>query len=231
MRDAGRAQPPLRHETVGRRPGVQGTWRLPVDVHEVLLHDDAQLREVEVSIGDLQRVVGPLDEIESLRERSIPLGQLETQAEAASPVLFHDAQHVRPLHGASLLEPRQRVGKPHQTATRVEGAQQNAAALHRDDEDRHGHDVGSRLRSPYFDLELDDPSKVVERGKVSDHHCHRCRTGANYARLVIVPEPSERCLPHLGPARGRRSSVGSGPPSSRADRCGMMQSAEQERDR
>ena len=84
----GVAEAPLGDEAVGRRPAVQRAARLAVDVLFVLLDDDAELGEVQVGVSGLERIVGPLDEVDPHVERGLPLRQLQRARRArrrASP--------------------------------------------------------------------------------------------------------------------------------------------------
>ena len=66
----------------------------PVRLSFVPVDDDAKLREIEVSDASIQRVEGPLDELDATCQRRFPLCELERQGGpiALSPVLDQSNQ-------------------------------------------------------------------------------------------------------------------------------------------
>lgn len=107
--DVRRRDVPGGDEPIRGRALMQRAAGHAVDVLQIILGDDPEAREVEVRVRGLQRIVGPLDQVEALRQRAIALRELQAIADARSPVLRIDAEHVRPLHRASVLQSRQRV--------------------------------------------------------------------------------------------------------------------------
>ena len=144
---------------------MQRARRLAVDVLLVLLDDDAQLGEIEMGVQRLHRIEGPLDEIETHRQRAIALHQLQTVADAVSSVVLNDAEHVRPLRRPPFSDAGQRVHKADHPLA-VERADQDAAAFDADRENRDGYDV-IVPRPPDLALELDDRRELDARRQVA----------------------------------------------------------------
>jgi hypothetical protein len=127
--------------------------------------DDAELGEVEVGVHRLQRIVGPLDQVEAHRHRSIALHQLQRPAQTGAAIAVDDPRHVRPLRRLAVLDAGQRVDEADH-ALAVECADQDAAAVHRHGEDRHRHDIVI-AGTPDLPLELDDLGELFESGEIT----------------------------------------------------------------
>src|SRR5262249_31865619 len=128
----------------------------------------AQSCEVQMRVWSLQRIEGPLDQVQALRQRALTLRQLQLMAQAAAAVLLVDAEHVRPLHHAAVLQARDRKDEAPERAA-LERAYQNSPALDDDREDRSRHDI-LVFTAPYAPLELHGVRKIVQRLKIAQLH-------------------------------------------------------------
>ncbi len=195
---------PRGDEAVGRRPAVQRAARLTVDVLFVLLDDDAELGEVEVGVGGLERVVGPLDEVQPHGERGLALGQLQARPEAGGAHLRRHAQHVRPLRRPAVLDRRHRVHEPAHPPAIVEGAQQDAAALDRDDEHRRRDDVLGVGVSPDGLFEGGHVAAFLERRERTD--VHQRRAGNSRSDVIFGTSVGQASRWADGPERETRTA-------------------------
>ena len=84
--------------------------------------------------------------------------------------LRRHAQHVRPLRRPAVLDRGHRVDEPAHRAAIVEGAEQDAAALDRDDQDRRRDDILGIGVAPDGLFEGGHLAAFVERGERSDLH-------------------------------------------------------------
>ena len=132
--------------------------------------DDAETREVEMGVDGLQRVVGPLDQVQPHRQRRVPLRQLQPHPEPGAARLRHHPEHVRPLARPAVLDRRNRVDETFHRALVVEGAEQDAAALDRDDQHRRRYDIFGVGVAPDDALEVGDLAAVVDGRQGADDH-------------------------------------------------------------
>ncbi len=124
-----------------------------------------------MGVERLQRIIRPLDQLDAHRESRAALRQLEQPPQAGGAGIRHHAEHVRPLCGYAALPSGNRVHEPVHLPRVVEGAEQNAAALHRDDEHGRRDDVLGIGVAPDLLFERDDLAAIVERCERADHDC------------------------------------------------------------
>jgi hypothetical protein len=109
----------------------------------------------------------------SIRSRPIAsaaaLLDLQEAAEPGAPVRLGHAQHMRPLQRPAVPEPGNRVGEPDELVLVVR-AEQDAAAVDRDDEDRHGDDVLLVGVPPDPALERDDLPEFLDGLQLANLH-------------------------------------------------------------
>ena len=171
------ANPPLSHESIGRISAVQRARGLAVDVLRVLVADDAELREVEMRVHRLERIVRPLDQIEPHREGAVALPHLQRAPHPCAAIAVDHARHVRPLRRLSPFDRGQRIDEADQ-AIGVERADENAAAVHRHGQDRHRHHFVI-TRAPDLPLERHDLRELVDGRQIAICDCRRHRMSSN----------------------------------------------------
>ena len=126
--DVRRGDPPLGDESIRGEAGPErAAGILAVDVLFVLLDEDAEPGEVEVGVDRLQRIVSPLDQVEAHVQDAAALLELQHPADASAPERRQDAQHVRPVREAAAPDRGQRVDHPHESAGRIERADEDRA--------------------------------------------------------------------------------------------------------
>src|SRR5258708_19421000 len=77
----------------------------------------------------LERIVGPLDDVDAHPERARALCQLQPQAQAGVAGVARNPEHVRPLNEPAVLQRQDRVDKPFHRPTLAEGPGKNPAPL------------------------------------------------------------------------------------------------------
>jgi hypothetical protein len=148
---------------------VENAARIPVDVLLVLLDNHAQPGEVQVGVRRLERIVGPLDQIDPHRQGVLALRQLQTETQSAIPRVEGDAEHVRPLREPPVLDARYRVDESLQRAARIQSPKQYSAPLDRDDEDRRwNHVLGVRV-APDILFQRGDGTALRQRRQFANH--------------------------------------------------------------
>jgi hypothetical protein len=116
-----------------------------------------------VGVSDLQRVEGPLHEIEASGDSVVALGELEAAANARVAVLRQYGEHVRVEVWEALTVTRQRHGEAYQCVL-MKGTDNLAPNALSNYEDTPRDDVAVAI-TPDFELKDDAPFKVFEAGK------------------------------------------------------------------
>src|SRR5512142_1892741 len=97
--------------------------------------------EVEKCVLDLERVEGPLHEIEAALQRVLPLRQLHAASQATVSVLLANGEHVRVQVEMAVTVPGNRERKADELRA-LEAADDLAADLFRDHEHAQRDEVG-----------------------------------------------------------------------------------------
>src|SRR5258708_3970440 len=116
-----------------------------------------------MGVADLQRIEGPLHQIEASGDGVVALGELEAAADAGVAVLGQDGQHVRVEVGFAVTVAGQRHGETDQGVA-IECSDYLAADALRHYKDTPGDDVAIAV-APDFDLENDAALEVFEGGE------------------------------------------------------------------
>ena len=103
-------------------------------------------------------------------ERGLALRELQSRAESRGAHLRRHTQHVRPLRRTPVLDSGHGVNEPSHGSPVVERAEQDAAALDRDDEDRRWDDVLGVGVTPDGLLERRHLAAFLERRERADVH-------------------------------------------------------------
>ncbi len=101
----------------------------------VLARGDAEPAEVQIRVLRLQRIEGPVHDVDAEPEQLVALESLEPRADAAVAELGADGEHVRPVDEPAGLDPGQSEDEADHAAIGVEGAGGHAAHLLRRPED------------------------------------------------------------------------------------------------
>src|SRR5258706_2787809 len=123
-------------------------------------------------IERLQRVVGPLNQIDAHAHRLLALREFEAKAQAARSRIRCYAKHVRPLNGPSILHSGNRIDEPLHLTRFIERAEENAAALDRYDKNSRWDDVFRVGVTPHDPLEIGDLTALFERCQRTDQHLY-----------------------------------------------------------
>src|ERR1700728_4226445 len=89
-----RIEPPLGDEPVGRQPGMQRTIGEAVAIRKEAANDHAEAREIEVAVLQVERVEGPLDQVDAASQRLVALEKFQAPAHAAIAELRQDSSDV-----------------------------------------------------------------------------------------------------------------------------------------
>src|SRR5215471_1298746 len=88
-------QTPLREEAIRRNATMQRARCNAIQIRLVATNDRPQPSNIEVRVADLQRIKGPLDELDVAGERLIALRELELPSYPLILVFREHGQHVR----------------------------------------------------------------------------------------------------------------------------------------
>src|SRR6516162_9566267 len=102
-------------------------------IDRVTTCDSPQLFNVEVGVLDLQRVKGPLNELEATGHRLLTLQQLDPSPQPSVPVILSDGEHVGVQIGVAAANTRHGQCEAYHVRA-IEGAQDLSAYLLGDDE-------------------------------------------------------------------------------------------------
>src|SRR5215469_7994177 len=156
--------------------------------HSILIPDkppdnSAEPFHVEIGVLDLERIEGPLDQIDVARDCVFALPQLEPPADARVPEFGKDAQHVAvQVRLRTLLQPRNRKAK-RDHASRVIRAKRLSAHLGGGDEETNGKQFDfiespDCLLQPYRFAELMSGREGLDLNQRRFASCHRASSSA-----------------------------------------------------
>src|ERR1700679_3216793 len=119
-----------------------------------------------MGVADLERIEGPLHQIEPAGDRVVALGQFESASDTQVAVLREYSKHVRVQVRVSISVAWQRHGETYESLS-VERADNLAADALRYDKDTSGDDVAVAI-TPNFRLQNDATLEVFEAGERLD---------------------------------------------------------------
>src|SRR6185295_10282761 len=86
-------EPPLRHNSIGGKISLNAAGRA-IEVWVVTFDDDAQLLEIEICVLRLQWIECPLDQLDSMLQRMIPLRHFQEHACSFVPEPMRHDEHM-----------------------------------------------------------------------------------------------------------------------------------------
>src|SRR5688500_9832610 len=85
---------PFRDAPVRREPTVQVAGGGSVLIQNIAAYNGPKLLDIEISVLQLDRIEGPLDEVDAARECVLALRNLEQASHAVVAILAQHAHHV-----------------------------------------------------------------------------------------------------------------------------------------
>src|SRR5262249_43401390 len=90
-----RSQPPFRHEAVCRQPTVERAGSAAIEIVHIPAHNRAKLRDIEISVFELKRIEGPLDQIYPASKTLVAVRELDPAPNADILVFRKNGKGVR----------------------------------------------------------------------------------------------------------------------------------------
>ena len=170
---------------------MERAFALAIDVDAVLPDEPREPVHVQVRVHRLERVEGPVDELDSLLDHPLPLSPLELLAQPRPAVLRKDAEHMGVMEHAPPVPSGEPADEPHHPLA-LEGADEDSPVVVHGDEVERRNRVGG-AEAPDVHLELGAGVVVRRFLEIADLDGH--------GRMIFPRPEAVNPLRRPGPSR------------------------------